>query len=265
MHPWTTRRIDRTNCCPSCEIASRSSTHTTTDKATANREIFTSPLGKARSDSSRSCAPSARAGSTVTRRSSCSRARERRKWRASPRPVRGSREQSSSSPGDGQGFCHGRVPPERCECVLENRDLFLRFGLRVGVFVAPLPPVRPFVRELVLQAIHECRVAVGVNFPDSLVCQEIPVVLRLWRCAGSRGCASLPLLDRLERELPLVWSDFALVPKPVRIDPGVAAADRPSPVLLPLELLQIVVAHAIRNKCPMKHLVKGEGDDRKCP
>lgn len=159
----------------------------------------------------------------------------------------------------GWGYRNRRDPRRRCphtgatvrpslllelrEGRLQNREDLLPFRRLVGIPGAPCAPVRPPVRDLVLDAGHERAVRVLVNLPDPLVGQDVPVVLRARGDPGSGGRAALPLLDRREREVPPVRLDLALPPYPVGIDSGVLPADAHPRVRPSAELLEIVVGH----------------------
>src|SRR5206468_10605464 len=132
---------------------------------------------------------------------------------------------------------------------LEDRGDPVALGGLPRVFGAPLPPLRPPVRNPVFDPRHERVVCVLVDLPDPLVCEDVPVILRLRRDPRTFRRAPLPLFQRGERELPPVRGDLPLSPEAVGVDPGMFPADGHPRVFLALELLEIVVAHGLSPRC----------------
>src|SRR2546422_5301964 len=157
---------------------------------------------------------------------------------------------------------HRRTPryrfTEAGQCSLEDVDELLGLRGLLRIFRAPLPPVRPFVSDLVLDPRHERRVAVRVDLPHALVRQDVPMVLGSNRDSGSRGRAPLPVLDRVEGEVPAIRRDFRLFPEAVRIEPRVLSTDGHPRIRLAFEFFDVVVGHGLRLAGRVLDLCRGE-------
>src|SRR5207247_1753058 len=101
---------------------------------------------------------------------------------------------------------------------LQDRDQSFSLRFLVRILVAPLPPVRALVGDLVLDAVHECRIAVLVDFADPLMREEVPMELGPVGDAGTFRGASLPLLHRGDREVPAVRRALAFCPPAARTE-----------------------------------------------
>src|SRR5204863_6259899 len=85
--------------------------------------------------------------------------------------------------------------------ILQERDHALALGLRRR---APLLAARALVRDLELESGHRSGVVVCALLRGVLMCEDVPVILRANRHAGSFGSASGTPLGHRVPDLPQV-------------------------------------------------------------
>ena len=95
--------------------------------------------------------------------------------------------------------------------------------------------------ELVLEAGHRGRVGVLVELAHVLMGEDVPVVFRADRDAGSRRGVARAALGHRVAELPAVGRDLHFLPLPLVVVPLVPAADLHAGIALAFEGLVLVV------------------------